>query len=111
MRLHLGNHSSASYHQSTLQIQHIIMLINLLLCHHQDHKSLWMRYIDAIKASLKQASFPQASEVENGDVYVAMGPKSYCTPNVNNKKDIVSKQTENASEDVMSGSAVVPLCS
>ena len=67
--------------------------------------------IDAIKASLKQANWPQASEAENGDVYVAMGPNSYCTPIVSNKKDVAPKQTENANEDVRRGFAGVPLCS
>ena len=70
-----------------------------------------MDEIDAIKASLKQASLPQASEAENGDVYVAMGPSSYCTPIVNNKKDVAQQQIEKASEDVMGGSAGVPFCS
>ena len=67
-----------------------------------------MDEIDAIKASLKLASLPQASKVENGDVYVATGPSSYCTPIVNNKKDVAPKQIENASEDVRRGSAGGP---
>ena len=69
-----------------------------------------MDEIDAIKASLKQASLPQASEAENGDIYVAMGPSSYCTPIVSNKKNVAPKQIENASKDVRRGSAGVPEC-